>query len=388
MNIPEITLKQFTNAVHIAFEIGREGGPSAMKPILGLGKPGIGKTEGIVELANKLGIGYRELRLVSMSECDLLGVPYTREIGNGSTEKVTDWASNKLLPYEERDGKEGILVLDEITSCSNSLRTCCLQLLDSQRSFANYKLPDGWLVVALGNGEGDGGDFQGLEGAFLNRFVRGVYHVNSNLEDWTYWAVQHDVHPAVVAFLRYMPDMIHTLGAGDDVDVFASPRAWTGFSQTLKKIEAISGGMADMNDTAFLVEGAVSATVAQHFIEFYEYSKSLVSADDILSGKIKECKEGLKQQELLLIGQSLVNRTANFLKMHEDVHEQVECLKNFTRFITSIDRLDITQLIASEVVGACPEVLSILAEDEFYSSPEGKIFNDKFVAKVNAAKRG
>ena len=63
-------------------------------------------------------------------------------------------------------------------------------------------------------------------------------------------------------------------------------------------------------------------------------------------------------------------------------------LKNFTRFITSIDRLDITQLIASEVVGACPEVLSILAEDEFYSSPEGKIFNDKFVAKVNAAKRG
>ena len=69
-NLPAVTVKQFTEIVEQQFKEG------IMRPIFGLGKGGIGKTESIKDLADQLGIGYIDIRLLMYSEVDLKGIPY------------------------------------------------------------------------------------------------------------------------------------------------------------------------------------------------------------------------------------------------------------------------------------------------------------------------
>ena len=152
-NLPVVTVKQFCQIVRMQFEEGNK------RPIFGLGKGGIGKTESIADLAKELNIGYIDIRLLMYSEVDLKGIPYPDE-----HHVSTVWLQNDILPKVERDGEKGILVLDEITSVARSVRTAAYQLLNERR-LGEYILPDGWLVVCLGNGEDDGGDFQGLRAA-------------------------------------------------------------------------------------------------------------------------------------------------------------------------------------------------------------------------------
>ena len=116
MNLLSVSVERFIRLVEEQLE------DENLTPVLGLGKSGIGKTESIHELCVKRGIGFKELRLVTMTETDLLGIPLVKEYDDPSVEggKVakTQWASNDMLPIASRDGEVGILVLDEITSAT------------------------------------------------------------------------------------------------------------------------------------------------------------------------------------------------------------------------------------------------------------------------------
>lgn len=184
-NLPAVTVKQFTEIVEQQFKEG------IMRPIFGLGKGGIGKTESIKDLADQLGIGYIDIRLLMYSEVDLKGIPYPN-----TDHTFTVWLQNNILPRVERDGERGILVLDEITSVSRSVRTAAYQLLNERR-LGEYVLPAGWMVVCLGNGEEDGGDFQGMEGNFANRCS--IFNVSPNLDAWKDWAYKTGINYLVLA---------------------------------------------------------------------------------------------------------------------------------------------------------------------------------------------
>ena len=111
-----------------------------MRPLLVLGKPGIGKTVSVREFAKKkYKIGYKEVRLASVESLDLGGLPLVEEGPDGA--RFTAYAVSKLLPNAERDGECGVLVFDEITSCEPSARRATLKLFDSDRGINDYKLP-------------------------------------------------------------------------------------------------------------------------------------------------------------------------------------------------------------------------------------------------------
>ena len=145
-NLPTVTVEQFTTIIERQFNEGNK------RPIFGLGKGGIGKTESIADLTKRLGIGYIDIRLLMYSEVDLKGIPYPND-----SHTATIWLQNDILPREDRDGAKGILVLDEITSVARSVRTAAYQLLNERR-LGEYVMPEGWMIVCLGNGEEDGGD--------------------------------------------------------------------------------------------------------------------------------------------------------------------------------------------------------------------------------------
>lgn len=269
-NLPVVTVKQFCDIVKLQMVEGNK------RPIFGLGKGGIGKTESIADLAKKeLKVGYIDIRLLMYSEVDLKGIPYPDE-----NHVATIWLQNDILPKVERDGKTGILVLDEITSVARSVRTAAYQLLNERR-LGEYVLPDGWLVVCLGNGEEDGGDYQGMEGNFANRCS--IFNVVPDLESWKRWAYESNINYLVIAFLSWRPSELHTYNPESETDLlFASPRSWKAVSDILN-IHPF-----DKNDdiTHLRIIANLGSVVGNTFISFCKFKSTAIEPQDIIDGRV------------------------------------------------------------------------------------------------------
>ena len=360
----QVTIKKFLEIIERQFVSENKN------PLFGIGKGGIGKTEGVHGLTKKLGIGFKEIRLLLYSEVDLVGIP----IIDPKTGETT-WARNSLFPIAERDGEKGILVLDEITSASQNIRTAAYQLLDSKRSLGNYKLPDGWLVVGLGNGEEDGGSFQGYEGNLGNRGK--IYNVVPDVDAWKSWASNNDVNPAIIAFLSFMPDMIHTYNVDNSIEQFASPRSWVALSKELNYNEKIGQPFDPKDELLFLLAaGCVGDNAANKFIAFYDYKKSMINPEDILAGKIRNSTE-LEQQVIHMTLQS----TIRLYKQHFDVAASKSQLEgsivketaNLLNWIIGLKdiRLDYAVLGISDLTKTCPNIANIVIRPSFSDACPG-----------------
>ena len=67
--------------------------------VLGLGAPGVGKSQVVRQIADKFGYTLIDLRLAQMSEVEIGGLIYPNE-----DRTKTRWLSPEVLPDEERDG--------------------------------------------------------------------------------------------------------------------------------------------------------------------------------------------------------------------------------------------------------------------------------------------
>lgn len=265
-NLPSITIDVFTKIVEMQFT------EKNFRPIFGLGKGGIGKTESIMDLAkNKLHIGYIDIRLLLYSETDLKGIPYPN-----AEHSRTIWLQNDILPNEERDGKTGILVFDEITSCARSVRTAAYQLLNERR-LGEYILPEGWMIVCLGNGEEDGGDYNGMEGNFANRCS--IFNVVPNVDSWKLWAFKHGVNELVTGYVSFKPQDLHSYSPDSETEMlFASPRSWTAVSNILNTY----GFREDDDILRARVIGNLGQRVGQQFFAFCKFKNQTIDPKDIV----------------------------------------------------------------------------------------------------------
>ena len=367
-NIPSITVDDFSKVVEMQFE------DKNFRPIFGLGKGGIGKTESIEDLAKKkLKIGYIDVRLLLYSETDLKGIPYPDE-----SHIRTIWLQNNILPTVEKDGETGILVFDEITSCAKSVRTAAYQLLNERR-LGEYKLPDGWLVVCLGNGEEDGGDYQGMEGNFANRCS--VYNVVPNLESWKKWAMKHNINELVTAYVTFKPQDLHSYNPDSETELlFASPRSWKAVSDLLNKHEYSS----DNKLLITMLQANLGQRVGQTFISFCKFKNKTVDPMDILRGKFVG---DITQQEILIITiQSVIkiigDKVTEEVNKTNSISEQtLKYLANGLRWILNMSRKEYAVmgfkdlvkydevimkrvLLSPELNKTCPDVLKFAKEQK------------------------
>lgn len=373
MNMMSVDIKRFTREIKEDFEDG------IYDPIVGLGKSGIGKTMCIAGVCEELGIGFCELRLVTMTEIDILGLP--KEDENG----MTTYAANALLPNAKVNGEKGILVLDEITSASPTVRAAAFQLLDSKRALGSYKLPEKWKVVALGNGISDGGVFNGIEAAFLSRCT--CYRVDPNVKVWIEWAIKHNVNPAVIAFIQWKNEYLHVFNPDEMAAVFPCPRSWTTLSTRLNKREARlkPGDLLDALDVEFYAAGAIGADLAPAFSAFYSFKEKTLSPEDILSGKAdpKEVAT-LKMEVVHLTIQSLIKQISKELKagrtgVAEFKPEVVKRIVNLMKWALNCGNLDYAITILQGIASAEDDFISLVTFNEDFQKlcPE---FDD-FVAQ-------
>lgn len=362
-SMPAVTVSDFSEIIKMQLE------ENNYRPIFGLGKGGIGKTESIHDLAIELGIGYVDIRLLLYTETDLKGIPYPNE-----NHTKTIWLENDILPTAEKDGERGILVFDEITSAQRSVRTAAYQLLNERR-LGSYVLPDGWLIVCLGNGEEDGGDYQGMEGNFANRCS--VFNVIPDVEAWKSWAYAHNIDPIITAYINFKPMNLHSYNSEDETDIlFASPRSWKAVSDILKvrKIDTENRILCDR------IVANLGQQVGLDFLAFCKYKDETIDPMRIImNGETPN----ITSNELMNITvQSVIKIIADKIKLDISAggnitSETVQCVINALHWIltlktefavmgirdlVSTNRLVMTKIIANpQVVALIPELVKFMS---------------------------
>lgn len=247
--------------------------------ILGLGAPGVGKSQLIRQIGKKYDYKVIDIRLAQMSEVEIGGLIYP----NAERTK-TVWLSPDILPDEKRDGPRTILLLDEITSCPKRVQVAAYQLILDRR-IGQYHLPEGTLVVALGNREDDDGVYIRLAGPLADRFE--IHYIDVDFACWRDdYAIPFGVHPWVVNYLNGKPQALHTQAEAGDSMVFATPRSWDRVSEILKMDSNVNDSVV-----ANKIIGNVGTVEGRQFVKWCRAQKRLVSVDEYLAGKAKAPKE-------------------------------------------------------------------------------------------------
>ena len=357
LNMPEVTVEDFTNFIREQLEFGD------LTPILGIGKSGIGKTESICGLAKKYGYGYRELRLITTTEIELIGLPYRED-------NVTKYSPKAILPTEA-DGERGILVLDEITSCSDTLRAASFQLLDTSRSLGEYKLPDGWLVVGLGNGPDDGGVFENIQSALISRCSS--FRVEPDIKSWKKWAIENGVHPSIIAYIEFAPEMLHKRNIEEMDSVFPCPRSWAKASTAILNRER-GGGQLSRDSLRMVVASTIGAKEFESFYAFYQFNKETIKIEDILNGTATTDVDLSQREVLFITAQNIVKTVYGLLEgkgyegmddIPKDVLKQVANAINWVIDIAENSMLDLGMGVLQDLVANSGVLMRVLTNFEF-----------------------
>lgn len=237
---------------------------SSLPAIMLRGAPGVGKSTIIRGIANKLGIGFVDVRLAQLERVDVCGLPSIED-------KVTNWNVPAFWPKDK--GSKGIILLDEITSAPPDVQVAAYQLvLDRCISNSNYKVPDSWYIIAAGNRAIDRAVVKTMSSALANRFMH--FEVDVNPEEWGFWAVANDIHPAITGFIKFRPGLLFKMDDQNLEQGWPSPRSW----ERVSNVIPMFSGNEDILRKA--VYGLVGSGVGMEFMEFYRVNKK---TDDVLA---------------------------------------------------------------------------------------------------------
>lgn len=117
-----------------AYEMRKE-----IVPLL-MGEPGIGKTQGVYDFAERKGVKVVELYLSQMSPLEISGMTMPDEADHSM--QVFD--SKRLDGLEDGD----VLFLDELLQAPQQVLAACLTLIQERRMLSGKMLPDVFIVAA------------------------------------------------------------------------------------------------------------------------------------------------------------------------------------------------------------------------------------------------
>ena len=233
------------------------------QPVFLWGPPGVGKSQIVAQTAAALGLELIDIRAVLLDPVDLRGLPQIDADGR------THWRAPAFLPT---DG-QGVLFLDELNAAPPLVQAACYQLI-LDRALGEYRLPNGWTVIAAGNRDQDRAVTHRMPTALANRFVH--LEIEPHLEDWIAWAEQSGIASEVTAFLRFRPALLHDFDPTRAARSFPTPRSWEFVSTMLQ-------GQPDQQVELELLRGAVGDGAALEFSGFLRTWRELPDTDAVLA---------------------------------------------------------------------------------------------------------
>ena len=248
VNATTVSAGEALRVLQAGWEAQRGGGLTASWMLHG--RPGVGKTELVQMLAQRIGAELFDLRLTTIEPQDLRGLPYY----DHETAR-TVWYRPEDLPDTDAPA---ILFLDELTAAAPSLQPTVYGLLQERR-VGRHRLPDSVMIVAAGNRVEDGAIAHEMGSALSDRLIHMI--VQADADDWLkHYAIPAGIHPTVAAFIRARPDLLETtedaLRRGQMIA--CTPRSWT-------RVSRIMDAVQDRALRQVMIAGTVGAAAAAEF---------------------------------------------------------------------------------------------------------------------------
>lgn len=235
------------------------------RPILFVGKPGVGKSAFTAQAARSYG-DFLDVRLPYHLPEDLRFPIVDVE------KKTLTWVQS-IFPTDP-DWK-GVICLEEIGNCPLSMQNCCYQLTHDRR-LGDYHLPVAARVVACTNSVEDRCGVHRMSMALINRFIR--VNCTVNLEDWQHWAISEG---GVISPIRGFHNatqgrLLHDFDPAKE-GPFPSPRSWVSLSDIWE------GTPASLRREA--AAGCIGDAAATEFIAWFNLTDDLPDAKAIAEGE-------------------------------------------------------------------------------------------------------
>lgn len=238
------------------------------------GAPGGGKTTIVHEAAKavrgldgKVGVPYIENHMPTMLVEDF-GIPYP----DADNDKSFSYKLPHWFPYKGKPGTEngGILLFDDRNQASPDLQKVLANICQA-RNLHGVPLADGWMVISTGNRQKDRAGANRVLSHLRNRET--VLEFETHLDDWTGWAIKHNVKSEVISFIRFRPGLLHDFDPQRDQN--ATPRSW---------VEGVSDVIGTVSPVAELecIKGAVGDGPASEFLGFLRTYRNLPDPDQVL----------------------------------------------------------------------------------------------------------
>lgn len=231
------------------------------------GSPGIGKTQLVEQLAQKLKVNILiHPPAASLEPPDVSGGywPDPKKKGMVRLPNLDLWPQDPEW--------EGILFVDELGQADPDIQKAYMQCCCSRR-VGSQEIPKGVRFIATGNRKQDRAGVKSTLTPLLNRF--GHVDLVVDLADWQAWAVEAGIDPSVRAFLNFRPALLNAFDPAREERSFPTPRSW----------HKVSRGIPHMRES--LVQAHVAAFVgdsaAVEFLAFRQIYQNLPDPDSLLA---------------------------------------------------------------------------------------------------------
>ena len=307
------------------FLASREG---VHTPVMLWGPPGVGKSQLVAQAAARHGAPVIDVRLAQMEPTDLRGIPF-RDGRN------VVWSVPALLPDAERHGACGILFLDEVTCAPPTVTAAAYQLILDRR-LGEYRVPEGWAIVAAGNRQGDRGLVYQMPSPLANRFTH--FDLDPDLDDWITWAHEQAIDSRLIAFLRFRPDLLFDFDAARASHAFPSPRSWEFAHRALRKFGS------DPDLLAEALKGCVGAAAALACATFIDHIGAIPDVAAIAAGREAEVPGSIDLQ--YAVATALVRHVARL-----DTAERSRAVEHVLRYARRFPQRELGVMLVVDLQG-------------------------------------
>lgn len=255
-------------------------------PVMIYGDPGLGKTSIIQQIAEEKNWILETLIASIREPSDFSGIPY---VNNGVLNiSIPEWA----LSFKE--GKEGILFFDEITTCPYQIQASLLRII-LDGVVGSHVLPKTVHMIAAGNMTNVSGT-NALTHPLANRFIH--YSMVPNAIEWSKgilsgfldtsedyeisdsWIDKIPLYKSFISlFIKNHPQMLHMMPSEESAEnaAWPSPRSW----EMAATILAVSHKCPIELVRKFLV-GTIGSGPSDAFLAWLP-ERDLINLEDILN---------------------------------------------------------------------------------------------------------
>ena len=290
--------------------------------VLMRGPTGVGKSHLGKAVAEKHELPFIDVRGSTMDEAKVGGLPDMKAVDekNVATFVVPSW-------FKRACDEPCVIMLDELNRSMPSVMQAFFQIvLDRELGNDENGLPlalhPETRVIAAVNW-GSEYDVNEMDPALLRRFW--VVDLDPSNQDWIDWAGENDVDPLTIDFVRQHPEHLRVSPASvEPGTVIPTPASWHRLDSCLQHMNIRPSEVAGSRPEGLyaLSTGFVGTEAAIAFSEFIAKYERVISAEDVMTGKVtKDRAEDLQASEALAVIEKLVAHcTENEWKKKEAKH--------------------------------------------------------------------